>query len=91
MTGKFTAPAGLWLLVFSCQTGKAILCGDRVTGSDPGAALKMLRAKQKAWEGERWPAAAGEAGHLFLGEDAVRHLETQLLQCDQLCPLHPGC
>lgn len=51
MTGKFTAPAGLWLLVFFCQTGKAILCCDRVTGGDPVAGraeLERLRAKQKA-------------------------------------------
>lgn len=31
VTGKFTAPAGLWLLVFFSQMGKAILCDDRVT------------------------------------------------------------
>lgn len=51
MTGKFTAPAGLWLLVFFWQPGKAILCGDRVAGGDPVAGraeLEMQRAKQKA-------------------------------------------
>lgn len=37
VTGKFTASAALWLLVFFCQAGKAILRGDRVTGSDPVA------------------------------------------------------
>lgn len=45
MTGKFTAPAGLWLPVFFCQMEKAILCGDLVAGR---AELEMLRAKQQA-------------------------------------------
>lgn len=51
MTGKFTAPAGLWLPVFFCQTEKAILCEDRIAGGDlvaGRAELEMLRAKQQA-------------------------------------------
>lgn len=28
-------------------------------------------------------------GTSIFWEDAVRHLETQLFQCAQLCPLHP--
>lgn len=51
MTGKFTAPVGLWLPVFFCQMEKAILCADRIAGGDPVAGraeLEMLRAKQQA-------------------------------------------
>ena len=57
MTGKFTAPAGLWLLVFFCQMGKAILCGDSRRRLPCGSQGRARDAESKAeslgkgWEG----------------------------------------